>query len=97
MPRTENRHSHDALFAPSAGLDICQQQQSVDVFPAPGPAPGPFLGSADAPLVHDGGLAADAIWTANDSLGTSYWPFMPFVSQLESFQLQDFNVESYMQ
>ncbi len=65
----------------------------------------PLVDSGDPALLADGGpvltsgdgvledsLEAE-IWAANDPSGNSYWPFMPYLSQLESLP-QDFDMSN---
>ncbi|KAK3897730.1 fungal-specific transcription factor domain-containing protein [Staphylotrichum tortipilum] len=60
---------------PAGMVDDCQLQQSVDIFPGGGPV-------MAAPPMNEG-LGQD-MWMAGDVSGASYWPFMPFLSQLEA-------------
>lgn len=53
-----------------------------DMFSAP-------ITALESSLRLEEGLDAE-VWSANDS-GTSYWPFMPYFSQLESLP-HDFDV-----
>lgn len=67
---------------PPGMVDGCQLQQSVDIFPGSGQ-----VMTAGPPQMGDGGggLGTADMWVAGDlSAGASYWPFMPFLSQLEA-------------
>ncbi len=62
---------------PTGMVDDCQLQQSVDIFPGSG-------GVMAGPQLGENGLGPE-MWVAGDmSAGASYWPFMPFLSQLEA-------------
>ncbi|KAL2140209.1 hypothetical protein VTI28DRAFT_4095 [Corynascus sepedonium] len=91
MPYGDNGGS-PSLLARFSNSDGCQEQRTQGAFSTS--APVSLSGGDGTSLGNEGNLAADVIWPANDPLGTSYWPFMPFLSQLESFQQQDFNASN---